>query len=268
LTIINEKLLALVQFRAMSTSFKALSVRGLLLCLLIGVSVVKGSMSAVAAGDDAVAVIEPKIRNMKIAHGFLMALAWGILVPCAIGVAILRDSLTKIGIPKGMWFKVHLALNGTAVAFTFIGFTVAVFSFIKSTVPCPHFEESHPKYGLVIFIMVIVQVCIGFIRPDLPETEAPSAPVKLEEDEESPPAENANAEKSTARRFWEYTHRLFGFTLVGLAWFQCTTGLALLPKCIGISELDLNILYGIFWGVTGGIIAIIFVLACVARIKK
>jgi hypothetical protein len=245
---------------ALSSTF--LTVYGPLLCLLISfASPIEG------AGDDAFAAapVDPTLRKMWMTHGILMAFAWGVLVPCAIGSAILRDALTRIGVPKGKWFVVHLALNGTAVVLTFISFLIGIFAFIRSG--DPHFHDEHPKYGLVVFIMVVVQACLGFVRPKLPGHGAALAKEEdsTEDEESNIKSASKPTEKSSIRRYWEYTHRLVGVTVVGLAWYQCTTGLALLPQFIG-NQPDLNTLNDIFWGVTGGIAGITFLLAYVVRV--
>jgi hypothetical protein len=48
---------------------------------------------------------EDETRLWK-AHGWLMAAAWGVMVPLAVGASLLRSWL-----PEGLWFRLHLALN-------------------------------------------------------------------------------------------------------------------------------------------------------------
>jgi hypothetical protein len=99
-----------------------------------------------------------------------MAIAWGILVPLAVGASLLRDALMSIGLPEGGWFPLHKALNITAIIFTIIAFSLAVKFY--SNDGGEHFEEGHPRIGLVIFIMVFVQAFFGFVRPPSPKAKA------------------------------------------------------------------------------------------------
>jgi hypothetical protein len=66
------------------------------------------STNDVPLGDVVVDLFNDELpkKNLWQAHGFMMAVAWGIIVPIAIGSSILRSLL-----PNTMWFSFHFGLN-------------------------------------------------------------------------------------------------------------------------------------------------------------
>jgi hypothetical protein len=69
--------------------------------------------------------------------------------------------------------------------------------------------------------------------------------------------------KSMLRRLWESIHRFVGMTLLGLAWYNCHSGILILSsKYFG---MDQEQLLTAFWTVAGGISALIFFVAYVIR---
>jgi hypothetical protein len=136
----------------------------------------------------------------------------------------------------------------------------------------------------VIFLLAFVQAIIGMLRPHGPKT--PTTPVEVPENVEGAPGMTAEmamaspdelkktqhsnedsddevaksgskeSSKSIARRIWEFKHRAMGLTLLGLSWYNCDAGLELFAERYG-QEQDLS---GAFWGVTGGLAGLIFIL--------
>jgi hypothetical protein len=192
-----------------------------------------------------------------------MAIAWGILVPLAVGASILRDALMSIGLPEGGWFPLHKALNITAILFTIIAFSLAVNFY--SNDGGEHFEEGHPRIGLVIFLMVFVQAFFGFVRPPKPkavEKEAKSVEKDAEANNYDTSSEfegdnDKPGEKTMVRFVWEIGHRLFALIIVILAWINCTTGIGIMAEDYGPSY-DKT---GAFWGVTAAMVGIVLILA-------
>ena len=227
-------------------------------------------------------------RPLWIAHGFLMAIAWGICAPIAIGAVLLRN--VSFLAESGRWYKIHYFLNTTNALFTFAGFSLAVVATNQSG--NEHFtEETHQKVGLAIFITVLFQFVVAFFRPSPPkatpqaaksvsihvenniprqgvehavdvDSENGSGTVEIEKDSVTHPLENKQPTKSMARLIWEISHRFIGVSLIGLAWYNCNSGIELQVENYGESD-DLT---AVFWGITGGICGVIFTLAYVVRV--
>jgi hypothetical protein len=166
-----------------------------------------------------------------------------------------------------------------------------------------HFDDKHHKVGLAIFIIVVMQAGAGYFRPgmggksaatnsathqlaevDDDEDEmmknnvditqvsssggAPTIEMGMMRSESSTPsegekaAESAPTGKPVARLAWEYSHRLFGMVVLGMAWYNCHSGIELHVS----NYEDQNDYTGAFWGVTGGISGLVFILAYVVRV--
>jgi hypothetical protein len=220
------------------------------------------------------------IRQLWIWHGVLMAVSWGILMPLAIGSSMLRETLC---LPPGLWLKLHYSLNMFAIACMIVSFAIAVHAYNANTAAGEdpkHFDDlKHRTIGLVIFLIVFLQAASGFMRPNVPkkpatpvetpkDVEATIANMNELEDFETTNSSNSTSEdeevssnpkesvKSTARRIWEYKHRIMGLGLLGLSWYNCDSGLKLYAERYG-EDYDL---LGAFWGVTGGLSGLICIL--------
>ena len=115
------------------------------------------------AGDD--------YRELWVAHGVCAAMAWGILVPLAIGASLIRKLLVKIGLPKSAWFQIHRSLNTLAAILTIIAFALAVRAINLTSSDPNHFDPDinvHRRTGLVIFILTLGQAINGILRPHQP----------------------------------------------------------------------------------------------------
>jgi hypothetical protein len=224
----------------------------------------------------------PPNRSLWVAHGVLMAIAWGICAPCAVGVAMLRNlSFLR---EDGRWCKLHLYLNILTTVLTIIGFILAVVATSKDG--DEHFEgEPHKKVGLAILILVVCQSAAGYFRPGLPkktvedQEEEGQEVAKIDDRDGSrmiemaigsssdysaprPMVTKPALEKSLIRLVWEPVHRLLGMALLGLAWYNCHSGIQLQVENYGEKD-DLT---GAFWGVTAGISGMIFLLKYVLRL--
>ena len=206
-------------------------------------------------------------KTLWMAHGIVLAVAWGVCAPIGIGASLLKHVLKAKFTNGPSWYSLHYYLNVLTMYLTGIGFLIGVLATWKEGET--HFRESlHHQLGLAIMIIVVVQALAGFFRPGLPQPR-PSEVVSSEEstqvdgheaktvkgsnlkpaetstdDEEvgsdntpldSPSKSQATAmekvdssapeKKSTARIIWEWTHRILGIALVGLAWYNCHTGI-------------------------------------------
>jgi hypothetical protein len=83
-------------------------------------------------------------------------------------------------------------------------------------------------------------------------------------DDEVSESDSKKTEKSIARRIWEYKHRTTGLSLLGLSWYNCDAGLELLVERYG-ADHDLS---HVFWGVTAGLSAVIFILYAVQTARR
>jgi hypothetical protein len=175
-------------------------------------------------------------RNAWVAHGILAFLAWGVCAPMAISAAVLRDLdlaplwnklpfsnaveekyLFKEFLAK-FWLYTHAGLNSLNYLFTLVAFSVAVNT--TSREMDDHFDDTHPRMGLSIFILVSFQVLGGFLRP-------------------------SKEIKSTLRKAWESLHHILGVSLFVLGVYQLYTGLSMYrERYSGINSI-LYILLGL-----------------------
>ena len=159
-------------------------------------------------------------------HSYLATLAWGLLVPLAVCASFFRNSLSRFDVDsKGntrkvqAWFILHRALN--VIAFVI---TIAFFSIIVRTVERnggEHFTgnksygaaRAHALFGLLFFLLVILQVFMGIFRPHVHPPKAVLTPTSGDagddDNDEAPP------QKSGLRIAWEYFHRGIGIFLWG-----------------------------------------------------
>ena len=67
--------------------------------------------------------------------------------------------------------------------------------------------------------------------------------------DESDSDQKDNGQKTVVRQFWEYFHRCLGLVLLGLGWYNCTSGIEL--QATKYQEDDETQLLNIFWSITG-----------------
>ena len=118
-------------------------------------------------------------QMLWIVHGACAAIAWGVLVPLAIGASIIRKVLVKMfGLSENAWFQIHRTLNVAATLLTFAAFALAVRAVTNGTMAGTepdHFRGgiAHRRAGLVIFLLTVAQVVNGFMRPREVEVSSP-----------------------------------------------------------------------------------------------
>ena len=203
---------------------------------------------------------EDNNRDLWIAHGMTAAVAWAILVPLAVGAAIIRKLFEAAGLSKGLWFQLHRGLNSLAALLTIVSFSIAVYIFNKEPNPVHFSEDPHHTVGLLIFIITLLQALNGIFRPSLPHhTDEPV--IKHDDDDEEEdkteePKAHSESGKSTTRIIWEIGHRILGVGLLAMSWWQIQDGIGLFLERF---PLD-NDLTPAFWGVAIGITAAIVIL--------
>lgn len=152
-------------------------------------------------------------QNAWMAHGILAFVAWGVCAPLAISAAVLRDlEWSRLPFKEFLakfWLHTHAGLNSLNYIFTVVAFAVAVKN--TSSEMDDHFDHTHPRMGLSIFILVSFQVLGGFLRPSHASKEA----------------------KSTLRKTWESVHHLLGLTLFCMGVYQLYSGLSMYRERYG-----------------------------------
>lgn len=232
-------------------------------------------------GSDVILATIPSTRELWIAHGVLMAAAWGILIPIAIGSSLLRGLLP---LPKGMWFTIHFYTMLFAVACTITSFALAVKAINDETgggKAAGHFQgpPAHVAVGLIVFLLVTLQVGIALFRPHPPaattdEAAPPETDVEAEKEKQGPEereekTENAvqghnSTKKSTHRLVWEIKHRGLAAVLIGMAWYNVDSGIGLYTDKYGEGDN----LTKVFWGVVGALLGLILAGYIYSKLKK
>lgn len=133
----------------------------------VRVSLIRGSAEA-----------EEDLRPVLAVHGFMMFLAWGMLLPGG----ILAARYTK-HLPGDIWFKIHVYSQYSGLAITFLGLLFAV-----AELRGFHLVSLHVKFGILTILMGCMQPINAYFRPKKPE----------------------NGNPSTNRIIWEYVHTYVG----------------------------------------------------------
>jgi hypothetical protein len=221
-------------------------------------------------------------KNLWMAHGIILALAWGVVAPLGIGASVLRELITNTF--GQSWYNIHVYLNMSTVLMTAIGFLIAVVAMQKEGED--HFKENtHTRAGLAIMILVVMQALAGYFRPSASGTPPPSSgtskpladgssdeesanlkrgqEVVLEKTTEPSDAASTAAKKPLKRLAWELSHRLGGMTVLGLAWYNCYSGIKLQVEDWDDTKDWTNV----FLGVTATVSSCILISACMTRSK-
>jgi hypothetical protein len=92
--------------------------------------------------------------TILIAHGILFFIAWG--VAPFIGIFVARYLKNMLGV---WWYRIHVGLFlGVTGLFSLISFILIV-----SNVESEHFDGKHQQIGLAVFIMMFLQIALGFV---------------------------------------------------------------------------------------------------------
>ncbi|CAA0822749.1 Cytochrome b561- DM13 and DOMON domain-containing protein [Striga hermonthica] len=131
---------------------------------------------------------EEDLRPVLAVHGFMMFLAWGILLPGGILAARYLKH-----VKDDSWFRIHVNLQYSGLAIVFLGFLFAVAELRGLT-----FDSLHVKFGMLAILLALAQPVNAYLRPKKPA-----------------PGEEA----SSRRVIWEYSHFITGrfAIIVGIA---------------------------------------------------
>lgn len=131
---------------------------------------------------------EEDLRPVLAVHGFMMFLAWGILLPGGILSARYLKHIKGDG-----WFQIHVYLQYSGLSIVFLGFLFAVAELRGLS-----FSSLHVKFGMLAIVLAIAQPINAYLRPK---------------------KTGAGEEVSSKRRVWEYIHVIVGrgAIVVGIA---------------------------------------------------
>mmetsp|Transcript_29997 Transcript_29997/g.49799 ORF Transcript_29997/g.49799 Transcript_29997/m.49799 type:complete len:503 (+) Transcript_29997:295-1803(+) len=234
-----------------------------------------GSANSISSNGFVVIDAQNESEKLFLAHGICMAIAWGIFAPLAIGASFARklSCLDR----NANWLKFHLWANVLVVLLTTVGFALAVAAVNKDGEEEHFTENSHTKAGLVVFLFVIVQAITGYFRPAAAKPKPASTETEKDNntagdgsdlagvEEQAPP----KLEKTNIRFAWEIGHRMLALIILGLAWYNCTTGIELQIEDFGNGneEAALRLWMGVFWGVTATLSGAFLVMGIVQRMQ-
>ena len=212
---------------------------------------------------DSISSGSPDTKTLWIVHGILLFIAWSILIPLAVGTAMLRNFLP---LPDGMWFQVHRILNSIAVVCTIVGFAIAVHNINEEQgSTAKHFSTvKHHKIGLVIFIFAIIQAITGIFRPHLPRP-VESAPTAHGTDDGNPSSKDPDElpKKSHSRIAFEIQHKLMGTVAMILGWFNVDSGIGLYSDRFNGKDM-----VAVPWAITGVIVLVTLILYGLHRLRS
>ncbi|KAK4375213.1 hypothetical protein RND71_005890 [Anisodus tanguticus] len=131
---------------------------------------------------------EEDLRPVLAVHGFMMFMAWGILLPCGILAARYLKHVKGDG-----WLQIHVYLQYSGLSIVFLGFLFAVAELRDLS-----FSSLHVEFGMLGIVLAIAQPVNAYIRPKKP---------------------GSGEEVSSKRRLWEYIHVIMGrgAIVVGIA---------------------------------------------------
>jgi len=145
-----------------------------------------------------------RLVKIYFAHGSLMILGWGFLLPA--GTLIAKFFKHR---PNGLWFKLHRGGQMLGLTLALIAFIIAVTNFnVFGDVGLISYY--HGICGMVVMILGLLQPLNAFTRPHLPESP--------------------NEEKSKKRVAWEVWHKSSGWIAVALAIPTIAMGTLSLPS--------------------------------------
>ncbi|XP_010556072.1 PREDICTED: cytochrome b561, DM13 and DOMON domain-containing protein At5g54830-like [Tarenaya hassleriana] len=144
-------------------------------------------------------------------HGFMMFLAWGILLPGGILAVRYLKHIKGDG-----WFKIHVYLQYSGLAIVLLGLLFAVAELHGLT-----FSSIHVKFGFAAIFLACSQPVNASLRPPKP----------------------AQGQRFTSRRLlWEYFHAIIGQSAVVLGVIALFTGMKHLGERYGAENV-----HGLNW---------------------
>lgn len=158
---------------------------------------------------------EEDLRPVLAVHGFMMFLAWGILLPGGILAARYLKH-----VKDDSWFRIHVYLQYSGLVIVFLGFLFAVAELRGLT-----FSSVHVKFGMLAILLGVAQPVNAYFRPKKP---------------------NAGEEASSRKRvMWEYTHIISGRCAIAVGMAALLTGMRHMGERYGEN------VHGLSWALIG-----------------
>ena len=172
-----------------------------------------------------------KLMKMYLAHGTLMMIGWGLLLPMGSIIARFLKHRSK----NGLWYKLHRGIQVMGLLVAIIGWIISLTQFnVFGDVGFVSYR--HGICGMVVMILGCLQPINAFLRPHTPEV---------------------GTKKTTGRIVWEYYHKGSGWLAVLLAIPTIVLGTMSLP--VVDDMITFQIAYGVgCWGCLLVLIAYIF----------
>ncbi|KAL2926135.1 hypothetical protein RDABS01_028980 [Bienertia sinuspersici] len=148
------------------------------------------------------AEVEQDLRPVLAVHGFMMFLAWGILLPVGVLTARYMKHVKGDG-----WYQIHVYLQYSGLSIVLLGFLFAVAE-LKGL----FMTSIHVKLGLTAVILACSQPIIASVRPKKSST-----------------GENP----SSKRVIWEYSHVIIGRSAIIIGMASLFTGMKHLGERYG-----------------------------------
>lgn len=169
---------------------------------------------------------EEDLRPVLAVHGFMMFLAWGILLPGGILAARYLKHVKGDG-----WFQIHVYLQYSGLSIVFLGFLFAV-----AELRGLNFSSLHVKFGMLAILLSIAQPINAYLRPKKP---------------------GAGEEISSKRRLWEYIHVIMGrgAMVVGIA--ALITGMKHLGERYDDEDVH-RLMWALILWILGGALTVIY----------
>jgi len=150
-------------------------------------------------------------QEASIAHGSLMIISWGFLLP----TGIISAHFLKHR-PNAIWFKMHRIIQIVGLLIAIIGWAVALATFDVFNIKDNSY--THGALGMTVMILGILQPLNALIRPHAPEK---------------------GEDTQLKRRVWEIVHKASGYIAVLLA---------AVTICFGtIIIFDHNVVFRVVW---------------------
>eukprot|EP01113_Clastostelium_recurvatum_P035337 TRINITY_DN4912_c0_g1_i1.p1 TRINITY_DN4912_c0_g1~~TRINITY_DN4912_c0_g1_i1.p1 ORF type:complete len:432 (-),score=53.79 TRINITY_DN4912_c0_g1_i1:23-1318(-) len=110
--------------------------------------------------------------DIRLMHGLVMLLMWGLLVPQATFIAAYMKAIGH------WWYRLHMGIQVIVI----LGTSLAFFSIVSVMMGGRQFHSVHHLFGLFIFILVLIQGFLGWLanrRWDPSRTKVPLFPDQL-----------------------------------------------------------------------------------------
>ncbi|KAJ4827143.1 hypothetical protein Tsubulata_024450 [Turnera subulata] len=159
---------------------------------------------------------EQDLRPVLAVHGFMMFLAWGILLPGGILAARYMKHV------KGdSWYQIHVYLQYSGLAIVLLGLLFAV-----AELRGIYFSSVHVKFGFTAIFLACIQPVNASLRPKKP----------------------ANGEEASSKRLlWEYLHVIVGRSAIVAGIAALFSGMKHLGDRYGGENVHSYIWALIFW---------------------